>query len=91
MRRVEGFGDEITAEEAPVRAVKGSEDGDVVTVEDLVSDGGRGTVGDGSAVVSESLVGEGVAGDEDDTTRAEVEGEDGAVVDMEVVDECVER
>lgn len=86
-RGVEDFGDEVTAEEIPIGAMEGGEDGDVVTVEDLGGGGGRGTVGEGGAVVDESLVGEGVAGDEDDRARAEVEGEDGTVVKMESVKE----
>lgn len=86
-RGVEDFGNEVTAEEVPVGAVEGSEDSDMAAVEDLGGGGGRGAVGKGSAVVDESLVGEEMAGDEDDRARAEVEGEDGAVVDMEVVNE----
>lgn len=86
-RRVEEFGDEVTTEEVPVGAVEGSEDGDVVAVEDVGGGGGRGAVGEGGAVVDESLVGEEMAGDEDDRARAEVEGEDGAVVGMEGVNE----
>lgn len=86
-RRVEDFRDEVTAEEVPIGAVEGGEDGDMVAVENFGGGGGRGAVGKGGAVVKESLVGEGMAGDEDDRARGEVEGEDGAVLKMEGVKE----
>lgn len=86
-RRVEDTGDEVAAEEVPVGAVEGGEDGDVVAVEDLGGGGGGRAVGEGGAVVDEGLVGEGVAGDEDDGAGAEVEGEDGAVVGVEIVNQ----
>lgn len=86
-RGVEDFRDEVTTEEVPVGAVEGVEDGDLVAVEDLSSGGGRGAASECSAVVVESLVGDGMGGDEDDRAGAEVECEDGAIVSMEGVNE----
>ncbi|KAM1197438.1 hypothetical protein ACFX2I_009024 [Malus domestica] len=84
--RVEDFRGVVAMEEVPNGTVNGEVDVVLVAAHVLVGGQGRWTINEHGAVLDEGLVGERAVGDEDDGSRADVEGDDGPVLDLEVAD-----
>ncbi|GMN44138.1 hypothetical protein TIFTF001_013336 [Ficus carica] len=82
--RVEDLGGEVAAEETPGGAVGGGADVVLVAGGDAVGGEGGGTGGEDGAVLDQGLVGERVVGDENGGAVEDAEGDDGAVLGVEV-------
>lgn len=89
-RRVEDFGCEVAAEEAPGGAVDGGVDVVLITAENLIGGEGWWAVGKDGTVLDQGLVGKGTIPNEDSWAAADMEGDDGTVLVMEVSEDGLE-
>lgn len=77
------YGHQVLSEQSPERAVGGGAHGAVIIGQDLGGDDGLRAASEGGAILQEGFMGCGVGCQEDGRARAEVEGDDGAVVGAE--------
>lgn len=81
---MEDLGGEVAAEEAPSRAIDRGADVMLITAKNSVGGQGLGAISENGTILDQGPVGEGVGGDEDGRTRADLEGDNGSILGVEV-------